>query len=102
MVQQELMWIVDGFLVSNIGGLGATKVMKKIGKSLFNIGGKSHFMCLLEAGEINIPHEGRTLETVNSEGSLVRWHWLVMIREEAPIPSFFKMRRLFPSISGST
>jgi CRP/FNR family cyclic AMP-dependent transcriptional regulator len=68
MMQQELLWIVDGFLVSNIGGFGVIKVMKKIDKSLFNIGDKRYFMCLLEAGEINIRHEGRTLETVNSEG----------------------------------
>ena len=62
------MRIVKSFLVSNTGELATTRVKKKSGEPLFIAGDKGHFMYLLEAGEVDIRHEGRTLETVKFGG----------------------------------
>jgi len=67
-MQQELRRIVESFLVSNTGGLATTKVTKKSGEPVFNAGDKGHFMYPLETGKVDIRHEGRTLETVESGG----------------------------------
>ena len=64
---QQLRQIVEGFL-STSGGLGAQKVTKQAGESVFNAGDKGHFMFIVEQGQNEISRDGDTLEAVSAGG----------------------------------
>ena len=67
-MSQELRQIVEGFLRAEAGNLEASKITKKAGDIVFNEGDKGHFMFLVEAGRIDIMHNGTTLESVEAGG----------------------------------